>query len=212
MRKTASRTVNYVALGSSTGAGIGARVGGYPDALVRLLAEAGIDARLVNLCETGATTLDVLEDEADRVATLRPGLITLGIGANDVVRGVPEEAFAYNLEQIASRLALARAPVIVANIPDLTLCPIAQNYQPEPYRARIELFNEHIEATCSRHGFLVTDLYEMSQREAPGHPEYFSSDGFHPSAAGYELWARELWPHVQRALSGEEVQAATSLH
>jgi lysophospholipase L1-like esterase len=32
------------------------------------------------------------------------------------------------------------------------------------------------------------------------HPEYFSSDGFHPSDKGYELWATQMWPTVARVI------------
>jgi lysophospholipase L1-like esterase len=44
----------YVALGDSTGVGLGARRGGYPKRLAAVLAGAGRPVRLVNPCVLGA--------------------------------------------------------------------------------------------------------------------------------------------------------------
>ena len=33
----------------------------------------------------------------------------------------------------------------------------------------------------------VFDIYTITTQELALHPEYFSSDGFHPSDAGYEI-------------------------
>jgi lysophospholipase L1-like esterase len=34
----------------------------------------------------------------------------------------------------------------------------------------------------------------------PAHPEFFSSDGFHPSEQGYEFWAVKMWPSLKEAI------------
>src|ERR671916_2521082 len=49
----------YVALGDSTGAGVGAREGGYVLRLFNRLVERRPGSRLNNLCVSGATTVDV---------------------------------------------------------------------------------------------------------------------------------------------------------
>ena len=194
----------YVALGDSTGLGVGAREGrGYVDRLALRLARrfAAGELSVANLCRTGSTSGDVRSDQAPFVG--RPELVTLIVGINDVVHGLPDEAFAINLEEIAIALARTGAKVVLGNIPDLALAPIAARIPRANYERRIEAFNEHALATASRHGFAFVDLFELSRRCAPGNPELFSPDGFHPSAEGYERWTEWLWPAVRASLPGE---------
>src|ERR1041384_8254125 len=76
----AAPTVNYVALGDSLGAGMGAKHG-FVERLSRLLrAEEGGGVKLHNLSSGGATTADVLRTQLPRVAGLRPRLVPLTIG------------------------------------------------------------------------------------------------------------------------------------
>ena len=199
---TDSSRFTYVALGDSTGVGVGASSGGgYADRLYHRLLPLLPDARLVNLCESGAGAADVLETQVPRARRAEPSLITLGIGINDVTWQVPEEAFAINLEEIAVALAPVRAPVILMNIPDLALAPVALRYDAFLYERRIEVFNEHVEATAARHHFTLVDLFSATKRLG-GKTGLFSADGFHPSAEGYQEWVAHLWPGVRAALAG----------
>ncbi len=55
------------------------------------------------------------------------------------------------------------------------------------YEKRIEMFNEHVTATAARHQLALVDLHALSRELAPGRPEMFCPDGFHPSESGYEV-------------------------
>ena len=190
----------YLALGDSTGVGVGAATGGgYVDRLYRRLLPLRPGARLVNLCENGAGAADVLATQVPRARRVQPSLVTLGIGTNDVTWQVPDEAFAVNLEEIALALASLRAPVVLMSIPDLAVAPIAARYVSSLYERRIEVFNEHVEATAARHHFILADLFSATKRLG-GKASLFSEDGFHPSAEGYQEWAAQLWPAVSLAL------------
>lgn len=192
----------YLALGDSTGTGVGAREGGgYVERLHRRLLSLQPGASLVNLCQSGATSADVRDDQVPRARRVPVSLITLGIGINDVTWQASEEAFAVNLEEIAVALASFRAPVVLMNIPDLAVAPAAQRFDASLYERRIEVFNEHVEATAARHHFTHVDLFTATKR-LRGRANLFSPDGFHPSAEGYEEWAAQLWPAVH-ALAGE---------
>ena len=192
----------YLALGDSTGLGVGAATGGgYVDRLYRRLLPLRPGARLVNLCENGAGAADVLQTQVPRARRVQPSLVTLGIGTNDVTWQVPDEAFAVNLEEIAVALASLRAPVVLMNIPDLALAPIAARYGSSLFERRIEVFNEHVEATAARHHFTLVDLFGATKR-LRGKPGLFSADGFHPSEEGYQEWVAHLGPGVRAALGG----------
>ena len=116
----------YVALGDSTGVGVGAdRGGGYVERLYRRLLPLRPGARLVNLCESGAGSADILAAQVPRASRAAPSLLTVGAGINDVTWQLPDEAFAVKLEEIAVALAALRVPVVLMNVPDLALAPIA---------------------------------------------------------------------------------------
>ena len=188
----------YLALGDSTGAGVGARSGGgYPDRLLRLLRPEHPALRLLNLSESGATSADLLEEQLPRALRTQPSLITLGIGINDLGLQVPDDAFALNLEEIVTQLRGLDAPIVITNLPDLALSPAVARLVPRSaYEKRIEMFNEHVTATAARHSLALIDLYALSRELLPGRADLWSPDGFHPSAEGYEEWAQRMLPGV----------------
>src|SRR5829696_142453 len=74
----------YVALGDSTGAGVGAREGGYVKRLFDRIVERRPESKLSNLCVSGATTADVVRGQLERAVAMNPDLVTVGIGINDI--------------------------------------------------------------------------------------------------------------------------------
>lgn len=196
--------VVYVALGDSTGVGVGARRGGgYVARLFHRIERVRDGSRLVNLCVSGATTADVLRAQVTRVEREQPTLVTLGIGINDAQQLTPEQ-YARNYEEILTRLrAGTNASLVVTNIPDISCAPVVPTPMREEVRRLIIVFNRLIKAAAERRHLLLVDAYEQSREIIPAHPEFFSADGFHPSDEGYEYWAQMMWPTVKRAL-GEE--------
>src|SRR5688572_7227062 len=62
----ASGPITYLALGDSTGSGVGATEGGYVARLFKRLVAHRPGSKLTNLCFSGATTSDVLRTQLDR--------------------------------------------------------------------------------------------------------------------------------------------------
>jgi acyl-CoA thioesterase-1 len=191
----------YVALGDSTGAGIGARDGGYVARLFKRIVYARPDSRLTNLCFSGATTADVLRDQMNRAKSAAPNLVTVGIGINDIGHGIGLEQFEKNYEEIVSTLVTeTNARIVVSNLPDISSAPRIPQLLRSEYHQQIVLFNQKLEEIASRHGATVFDVYSVTHKQLPSHPEYFSSDGFHPSDKGYELWAEAMWPTIAQII------------
>jgi acyl-CoA thioesterase I len=185
----------YVALGDSTGSGVGATNGGYVARLFRRLEEHRAGSELVNLCVSGATTEDVLRAQLRRGVEKSPDLVTVGIGINDVGHNFSLEQFAKNYEEILSTLKeQTQAEIIVTNIPDVSSAPRIPASMRAEYQRQIESFNARLEEIARRHEVTIFDIFTITRRELPSHREYFSSDGFHPSDEGYELWAEQMWP------------------
>ena len=197
--------VVYVALGDSTGVGVGARKGGgYVARLFERLERVRPGSRLVNLCVSGAATDDVLRAQVGRVGEARPTLVTLGVGINDLTRMSTPEQFGRNFEEIVTRIRRQTdAAVVVSNLPDISHAPRVPDFMREDARRAVALFNGRIADAAARHGLHLADSYTKSAEVIPTHPEFFSPDGFHPSDEGYEFWAFEMWPAVKRALGWE---------
>ena len=191
----------YVALGDSTGSGVGARNGGYVLRLFNRLVERRPGSRLTNLCVSGATTEDLVRNQLERGTATNPDLVTVCIGINDIGHGFTIDHFARNYDKILSTLRQkTQAQIVVTNIPDISSAPRIPGPMRSEYQQQIIRFNERLEEIANRHGVTIFDMYAISKDELPSHPEYFSSDGFHPSDQGYELWAEQMWPSVARVI------------
>jgi acyl-CoA thioesterase-1 len=192
--------IDYVALGDSAGFGVGALPGdgGYPPRLARRIEERGTQVDLVNLSIPGATAREVRELEVPAALPVGAELVTVCIGGNDANAGRTPQEFRADLDSIYGRLATLDVPVVVCNVPDLTILPASAG-KPATFRAEIQALNAEVAAAAAPHGFLVVDLFSATA-SLVGRPELVSADGFHPTAAGYEEWAAAMFPAVQAAL------------
>jgi lysophospholipase L1-like esterase len=194
----------YVALGDSTGSGVGARNGGYVARLFTRLLEHRAGSELVNLCVSGATTADVLRGQLQPGVQRSAELVTLGIGINDIGHGVSIEQFAKNYDEILSTLKdQTKAEIVVTNIPDISTAPRIPFGMRAEYQRQIEQFNSRLEDIARNHEVTIFDIFTITRRELLSHPEYFSSDGFHPSDEGYELWAEQMWPTLASVIGAK---------
>ena len=195
-----SAAVLYVALGDSTVEGVGATSPhhNYVSRIHTRLRAVYPNARVTNLGVGGATSADVRARQLDRAIELRPHLVTLAIGPNDITTRVPVTTYAQNLETILGRLRHETTAVTVVNlIPDLAITP---RFNRSPHREAVGrqtvAFNEALERKSWAHGAELVNLYAASQREVPLRPELISADGYHPSDAGYARWAELVWAGV----------------
>jgi acyl-CoA thioesterase-1 len=208
--RTADKPMNtgpivYVALGDSTGAGVGARDGSYVARLFKRIEERRPASTLQNLCVSGATTADLLRNQLQRGVAMNPDLVTVGIGVNDIGHGLTLEQFSKNYDEILTTLKeKTHAKIVVTNIPDVSSAPRIPSVMRSEYQRLIDQFSRRLEEIANRHGVTIFDIYSITKDELPSHPEYFSNDGFHPSDAGYELWATQMWPTVARVIGESE--------
>jgi len=109
----------WVALGDSMSQGIGARdiSGGWVGQLHSRLAAAGRDLRLVNLSKTGARVRDVLDDQLPRLheITAQPDLVTVLVGANDMLRRNRREPAVRDFGRLVAELPTGST--VIATLP-----------------------------------------------------------------------------------------------
>ncbi|HKG79992.1 MAG TPA: SGNH/GDSL hydrolase family protein, partial [Pyrinomonadaceae bacterium] len=132
---------------------------------------------------------------------MNPDLVTVGIGINDIGHGLTLDQFSKNFEEILSTLReKTQARIVVTNLPDISSAPRIPGSMRSAYQQQIIRFSQRLEEIATRHGVTVFDIYTITHEELASHPEYFSADGFHPSDAGYELWATQMWPTVAQVI------------
>lgn len=193
--------VLYVALGDSTVEGIGAtsRPRNYVSRIHDRLRAIYPAARVENLGVSGAVSADVLRRQLDRAVQLRPDLVTLSVGPNDITGGIPIDEYERNMDRILKRLiADTRALVVLNLLPDLAVTPRFVNSDKRDVVGRLAIrFNEVLARKARQYGVETVDLYERSRDEVPRRPELVAGDGYHPSDLGYERWAELMWTRVE---------------
>jgi acyl-CoA thioesterase I len=203
--------IRYVALGDSYTIGTSVAASErWPDQLVRALAaraEAGehtlTPVELVaNLGVNGFTSRDVIDRELPRLAALRPGLVSLLIGVNDVVQGVTDEPYRRNVALILDALVALVGPqrVFVVTTPDYTVTPAGSDYgDPARQAAAIRRANASLTELATARGIAVVDIRDISLRVATDR-SLVAIDGLHPSGALYALWVDRIAPVVAALL------------
>lgn len=158
---------------------------------------------VANLGVNGYTSGDLIRDQLPQLDEIDPELVSVLIGVNDVVQGLPEETYASNVAIILDDLA-ARLPsdrILCVATPDYTVTPQGAAFgDPDRQRARIERANEIMRAACDERDIaFVAETFEIS-READTDPTLVAPDGLHPSAAQYSRWVDAIIPTVEEML------------
>jgi lysophospholipase L1-like esterase len=196
----------YVALGDSYTIGTSVDAAArWPNQLVAALA-GGPGPRLelvANLGVNGFASRDLIEVELPQVASLRPELVSLLIGVNDVVQGVPEATYRRNVALILDELVpkVGADHVLVVTTPDYTVTPAGGDFgDPATQSAGIQRNNAITIELATARGIAVVDIYDLSLRAATDR-SYVAGDGLHPSGRQYGLWVERIVPVVSRMLA-----------
>lgn len=188
----------YVAIGASDTFGIGTddpQTESWPADLADKL---GSGVRFINLGIPAVDAHQALHVEVPIAIDSSPNLITVWLAVNDLADNVPLDSYTHDLNQVLGQLRAEapRARIAVANVPDLTLLPHFQSYDPQALRTQIAAYNARIATLVTRYHALLVDLY-VRWNDLAAHPEYISDDGFHPNALGYTRLAEIFYQVLQ---------------
>lgn len=190
--------LHYVALGDSYT--IGTSVSAAESWPSQLVARVPALQLVANLGVNGYTSGDLIKRELPALAGLEPEFVTVMIGVNDVVQGVPEAAYRANLQEILDTI-LALLPanrVLCVATPDYTVTPQGSAFgSPDQQRAGINRVNELLGEACAGRGIrFVPEIFSIS--EAAGTDRSLvAGDGLHPSGAQYKRWVDAIQPVVE---------------
>jgi acyl-CoA thioesterase-1 len=196
--------VRYVALGDSYTIGTSvAAPERWPDQLAAVLRRVVPFELVANLGVNGFTSADLIRNEMPALAGVRPDIVTLLIGVNDVVQGITPATYAANVATIlAGLLDLLPANRIVAvATPDYTVTPAGSDYgDPRQQHDAIVTANEVMSRLAAERGIAYVDIFDLSLRAADDR-SLVAQDGLHPSGAQYALWVERILPVVEALIA-----------
>lgn len=226
VRATGVHTV-YVAVGASDSLGFGTA-----DPIRQAWPQRFFDAALppgatfVNLAVAGSTVADAERQQLPYAAPLRPTVVTVFLGVNDLRAGVAPATFGSQLRSLLMDLRAGNEPgagpsptVLVANVPPLDRLPAYLACGPNPpagapscsgagafppleeLNTLVDAYDRQIADVAGATGSTLVDLRAagLVARANGTEATTVSSDGFHPSAAGHRLIAAAFADAYRRA-------------
>jgi acyl-CoA thioesterase-1 len=194
--QAALRPLTYVAIGASDSAGVGANVPDQESWPAVLQHKLPPGSRLVNLGVSGSLLHQAIGQQLPVALDSEPDLVTVWLAVNDYAARVPLERYTADLDSLLGELrAKTEATILVGNVPDLGALPSAGRFDLRD----VDRWNVAIDEAVRRHGASLVDL-RATWREVKDHPEYISSDGFHPSTVGYQRLADVFYASAATAL------------
>ncbi|MFI0977261.1 SGNH/GDSL hydrolase family protein [Streptomyces sp. NPDC021093] len=177
--------LRYVALGDSQTEGLGdgddtVGLRGFADRLAERLTAVNPGLRYANLAVRGKVAGQVRAEQLGPALALRPDLVTVVAGVNDLLRPrFDAAAVAGQLEEMFAALTAAGAHVVTVTFPDVgQLVPLAR-----PVRSRVFDLNAHVRAAAARHGVTVA---ETGRQAVTADPRLWSADRLHAGPLGHE--------------------------
>lgn len=182
----------YVAIGDSSTEGLDDPDGqggyrGWANRLAARIAAAQPSPLLyANLAVRGRSTRRIRDEQLERAVALRPDLVTLFSGTNDVVAlRFDADAVARDVEHMQRRLIEGGATVLGFTLPDLsTVLPLAR-----VIAARVRALNNALRSASASSGAILVDF---AKHAVGSDPRLWSPDRLHANAAGHDRIAAAL--------------------
>jgi lysophospholipase L1-like esterase len=182
----------YVAIGDSSTEGLDDPDGrggyrGWASRLAARVAAAQSSPLLyANLAIRGRSTRGIRDEQLEPALAMRPDLVTLFTGTNDVVRSkFDPDAVGRDVEYMQRRLIEQGATVIGFTLPDLSIVlPIAR-----PIAGRVRALNDSLRQASAASGATLVDFAKHS---VGSDPRLWSNDRLHANSLGHERIAAGL--------------------
>lgn len=188
--QTKEERAKFIALGDSLLDGVGASSEkasfGY---LLHQYLDPNNEMNLINLAVSGAVVDDVLVRQLPRALQQNPKNVVLLIGTNNVHDGTSLGEFESDYREVVDELtSKTSAKITLITIPylgsDKILLPPWNVY----LDLKIRRYNRVIENLATEKNLELIDLYHLTHDKFAKSSDLYSSDQFHPSDKGYELW------------------------
>ena len=166
----------------------------YPARLERKLREAGYPWRVINAGISGETSSGALS-RVEWVLKLRPDIVILETGANDGLRGIAPRVMQKNIDEMVGILKKNKVIVVLAGM------QMVANLGHE-YNAA---FTAVYPFVARKHGVILIPFFLEG---VAGEPALNQADGIHPTAEGYRIVVKTVYPYVLRAIEKKKQERA----
>ncbi|MCX2949333.1 SGNH/GDSL hydrolase family protein [Lentzea sp. NEAU-D7] len=175
----------FVALGDSFTEGVGDEdagrpngVRGWADRVADVMGAADPEFTYANLAVRGRLLPQVLGEQLERALAMKPDLVSLYAGGNDLMRPkVDIDALMRRYRAAVARLTNAGARVILFTGVDGGDDPVFRKM-----RGRVAIYNEHVRAIAAEHACVLGDMWNMRQLRDR---RMWSPDRLHLNSAGH---------------------------
>lgn len=204
----------YVALGDSFTEGIGDPEPGSPgghrgwaDRVAEVLGSQNDDFAYANLAVRGRLLQQIVDEQIEPALALRPDLITISAGGNDVIRpGTDPDDIAARFESGLARLRSNGATVVVFTGVDVAFSPVFARL-----RGKVAIYNENLRALAQRYDCIVADQWALQEIQDA---RMWAPDRLHLNPHGHHEVARMVLEalaveNALRPFAPEPLQART---
>ncbi|UOQ89238.1 SGNH/GDSL hydrolase family protein [Agromyces endophyticus] len=180
----------YVAIGDSFTEGIGdpeptvpGGHRGWADRVAEVLSQGTEDFAYANLAVRGKLIQQIIDEQLEPALALRPDLITISAGGNDVIRPRtdPDEISA-RFEYAIDRLSRDHATIVIFTGVDVGFSPVFRGI-----RGKVAIYNENLRAIAARYDCIVADQWALSEIQDQ---RMWAPDRLHLNALGHHTVAR----------------------
>lgn len=203
-----SRTVKVLWLGDSTAAGVGTSGpdGAVSSQVARELVAADpslrVDVRVI--AHSGDQVGDVVRDQLPRVKAIAPDAVVISIGANDTIHLKSVGAFGGTYRRLIEGLVAEGVDaerIVLVGVPDMG----SPTRLMQPLRSiagwRSRRLDKEVRAVAKAQRTRYVNLFRETSTPIRANPKkYLAADKYHPSDAGYGLWADAIAPVLRDAL------------
>jgi lysophospholipase L1-like esterase len=145
----------------------------------------------------GQTASQMLARFPTDVIQLKPAMVHILAGTNDIAQNLGPETQEEALGYIAAMVELARAngiKVVIGSVPPTADFPWRRGMEPA---AKIRQFNVKLKAYAASNGIEYADYWTLLAASDGSMKPQYSPDGLHPNAIGY----RAMQPVTEAALA-----------
>ena len=149
---------------------------------------------------SGQTTPQMLVRFRQDVIALRPAVVVINGGTNDVAGNTGPSTLAMIEDNLASMVELAQANgirVVLASVLPAYDYPWKRGLEPAP---KIVALNAWMKAYAARRGAVYLDYHSAMRDARDGLRAELSADGVHPNEAGYRIMAPLAQAAITKAL------------
>ncbi|MEV8023070.1 SGNH/GDSL hydrolase family protein [Streptomyces sp. NPDC086554] len=191
-----AKYTSLVAVGDSFTEGMSDRLPdgsyrGWADLLAARMAAASPGFRYANLAVRGKLIGQIVDEQVDVAAAMRPDVITLVGGLNDTLRPKCDMVRVRDLlGQAVERLAPACEQLVLMRSPGRN-GPVMERFRP-----RMEELFAYVDELAARHDAVVVDLYGAA---VLGDQRLWDVDRLHLTAEGHRRVAEAVWQTLGHA-------------